>query len=85
MNKVRDYKICGKFNRFTVYDNKTDMPVIVCGTAVQCASVMDISINTFYQIAMRDRDEAEKISRYGNRWKIIREFLDEDELDDYNR
>ena len=33
---------------YTIYDNRTDMPVIVDGTAEQCAKVMGIKLITFY-------------------------------------
>lgn len=34
---------------YTVYDNKTDMPVIVDGTARECAEAMKLkSLNSFY-------------------------------------
>lgn len=78
---MRKYMKNDKYSRFTVYDNRTDMPIIVCGTAVQCALVMGISANTFYALASENIDNDKR----GNRWVIIREFLDENELDDYNR
>ena len=84
MKQTRDYKRQGKFTRFTVYDNKTDMPIIVCGTALQCANVMGIAVNTFYNFAT-DNDSDLKKKRYGNRWTVIREELTESELDEYNR
>lgn len=37
-----------KATRYTVYDNKTDFPIIVCGTAAECASIMGITINAFF-------------------------------------
>lgn len=58
-----------KQNRYTVYDNKTDFPVIVSGTAMECAEAMGIKVKTFY---------AALTSKYsGERWHIIKE--DEDE------
>lgn len=33
---------------YTVYNNKTDMPVIIDGTAEQTAKAMGISFSTFY-------------------------------------
>lgn len=33
---------------YTVYNNKTDMPVIIDGTAEQAAKAMGISFKTFY-------------------------------------
>ena len=33
---------------YTVYNNKTDMPVIIDGTAEQAAKAMKMSIKSFY-------------------------------------
>jgi hypothetical protein len=33
--------------KYTVYDNKTDFPVIVDGTARECAKIMGITYRTF--------------------------------------
>ena len=49
--------------RYTVYDNKTDFPVIVCGTAEECARVMGVDMNTFYV----------NISSRKGRWTILTE------------
>ena len=34
---------------YTVYDNKTDFPVIVDGTSEECARAMGITLSTFYK------------------------------------
>ena len=34
--------------RYTVYDNRTGLPVIVCATAEECAKAMDITLATFH-------------------------------------
>lgn len=34
--------------RYTVYNNKTDFPVIVDGTAQECAKAMGMTIDSFY-------------------------------------
>lgn len=33
---------------YTVYDNKTDMPVIIDGTAKKCAKAMGMALSSFY-------------------------------------
>lgn len=33
--------------RYTVYDNTTDFPVIVCGTPAECAAAMGVSREEF--------------------------------------
>ena len=54
-----------KQSRYTVYNNKTDFPVIVCGTAKECADVMGIKAETFYTLLSR--------SNRRNKWHIIKE------------
>lgn len=50
--------------RYTVYDNRTDFPVIVSGTARECAKAMDISISTFWNLLSTKR---------GAKWVIMKE------------
>ena len=57
----------GKGNRahtlYIVYDNKTDLPIIVDGTAEQCARVMGIKVQSFYYALMRcERKECKRWS-----------------------
>ena len=47
---------------YTVYDNKTDFPVIVCGTSEQCARVMGIALGSFYSSVT---------SRGRGRWTVM--------------
>jgi hypothetical protein len=38
-----------QYKLYTVYNNKTDMPVIVDGTAVECARAMELkNVHIFY-------------------------------------
>lgn len=53
-------------HRYTVYDNHTDFPVIVCGTAEECAKAMGVTLNTFHQNLLAR-------GGHGNRWFIIKE------------
>lgn len=39
--------------RYTVYDNNTDFPIIVCGTPEECARVMGVDLNVFYVLLHR--------------------------------
>lgn len=34
--------------KYTVYNNKTDMPVAVCATSRECAKAMGVRMETFY-------------------------------------
>ena len=49
---------------YVVYDNKTDLPVIVDGVAEECAAVMGVSVGTFYACASKGYKH--------NRWTVVR-------------
>lgn len=53
-----------KCNRYTVYNNKTDFPVIVYGTSEECAKAMGITLNTFYKLTSYKKTK---------KWFIIKE------------
>ena len=36
------------YKLYTIYNNKTDMPVIIDGTAEQCAKAMGMKLCSFY-------------------------------------
>lgn len=59
--------------RYSVYDNKTTLPVIVSGTAVECARAMGLKDNGFHKARWQN-------AKYGSKkWTIIEE-TDEVEL-----
>lgn len=41
--------------RYSVYDRRTDMPVVIHGTAAECAAGLGIKKNSFYRALMRQR------------------------------
>ena len=53
--------------RYTVYDNRTDLPVIVCGLAEECADAMGVVVSTFYSYLSPSRKWR------GERWTVIKE------------
>lgn len=53
--------------RYTVYDNTTDFPVIVCGTVHECCAVMGISLNAFHLALYHQRVGDVSASR----WHIV--------------
>ena len=59
-----------EFCTYTVYDNRTDFPVIVGGTATECAKAMGLTIESFYCAVSRARSGATK------RWTIMKEYSD---------
>ena len=71
---------CGQETRnfclYTVYNNKTDMPVVIDGNAAQCAAAMGMSINGFYKTVSYVRSGKNK------KWHIERYFIDEMEKEE---
>lgn len=61
--------------KYTVYDNKTDFPVIVEGTSAECAKAMGIKINSFHSTVTRARNGENK------RWTILK--VDEEDQNEY--
>lgn len=61
---------CRAFCTYTVYDNRTDFPIIVGGTAEECAKAMKITVDSFYCAVNRARTGKIK------RWAIIKEYED---------
>ena len=60
-------------NRYSVYNDKTDQPLIIYGTAEECASAMGIKVNSFYRYVVRMRQGLIKLKK----WVVY-----EDEIDD---
>lgn len=58
------------FCTYTVYDERSDMPIIVEGTAKECAKAMGIKLCTFYSNISK---EEKGIVR---RWKILKSYTD---------
>lgn len=48
---------------YTVYDNRTDMPIVVDETAERCAEVMGVKLDTFFHAVNQTR---------GKRWTIFK-------------
>lgn len=61
----------GNYLNYTVYDNKTDFPIIVGGTARECAKAMGITLESFYCAVDRCRKGKNR------RWTILSEWEDE--------
>lgn len=62
---------------YTVYDNRTDQPVIVDGIACEAAAAMGIQMASFYSTVGRVR------SGINRRWTIISTYMDELEGEGY--
>ena len=50
--------------RYTVYDNETDFPIIVCGTSAECAARIGCTRNAFNQLVKAQRDGRYENPRY---------------------
>jgi len=50
--------------RYSVYRKGTDLPVVVYGTAQQCARAMGIKINTFYHYVNRIREGKRDLKKF---------------------
>lgn len=59
-----------KFIAYTVYDNRTDLPIIIDGDARSAAAAMGIRFGSFYATVTRAKTGAVK------RWTIYKNFLD---------
>lgn len=64
------------FCRYTVYDNSTDFPLVVDGTAEECARILKRSRNSFYCMVDRVRKGKNK------KFTVLTRMVDEDDLDE---
>lgn len=55
---------------YTVYDNRTDLPVVVDGDAKTAAAAMGLTLGSFYAAVTKSKTGAVK------RWHIVRRFID---------
>lgn len=54
------------YKLYTVYNNNTDMPIIVDGTAAECAAAMGLkTVGNFFNTVVRAR------SGYLKKWTIL--------------
>ena len=58
---------------YSIYDAKTDLPIVIDATAEECARVLKRSVDSFYCLVSRVRKG--KIKRY----EVLRRFTDEEE------
>ena len=58
---------------YTVYDNKTDFPIVVDGTADECARALNRSKNSFYSLVSR------VLKGENKRYSILRRMIDDAE------
>ena len=63
-------KTSRNFCVYSVYDAKTTLPVIIDGSAAECARAMGIKLSSFYYAVYRFRKGLLK------RWEIYQEYAD---------
>ena len=66
----------GAYIRYSVYDNRTDMPIIIDGTAAECAKALNRSKNCFYCMVNRVSKGTNK------RYSVMKRMLDAPEEDE---
>lgn len=67
----------GKAGKYSVYDSKTEMPLIIYATAKECAKAMGITAESFRRYRCRIRDGIGV-----KKWLIFRDDV-EDDNDEY--
>jgi RNA polymerase subunit RPABC4/transcription elongation factor Spt4 len=65
-------------NRYSVYHNKTEQPVIIYATATECAKAMGIKTNSFYRYICRMRSGKNR----QRKWLVYEDEVEE--LEDGN-
>lgn len=64
---------------YTVYDRRTDLPLIIGGTAQECAAAMKISTGSFHTTYTKLKNGNKRATR---KWEIFRDApgdMEEDE------
>ena len=46
----------GPYRHYSVYNRKTDEPIVIYGTSIECAKVMGVTMTTFYIYVTRTRN-----------------------------
>ena len=73
---ARGRKMYTVFHYYTVYNRRTDFPVIIGGTARECAAAMKISLGSFHTIYTKLKNGNKKATR---KWEIFRDDPMEEE------
>ena len=63
-----------QFCMYSVYDNKTDLPIVIDATAEECAKVLKRTVASFYCLVCRVLKG--EIKRY----TVLRRFADEEDI-----
>ena len=63
-----------QLNRYTVYDRRTDLPVMVNGTARECAAAMGVTLGSFRTLYTKLKNGCPAV---GHRWEIFKDGPDD--------
>ena len=69
----------GARKTYTVYDNRTDFPVIVDGDINECCEAMGVSVKSFYSIVSRTCSGERK------KWSIVKHVARDSLTSKFNR
>ena len=64
---------CRSYCMYSIYDTKTDLPIVIDATAEECARVLKRSVDSFYCLVSRVRKGKNK------RYEVLRRFIDEED------
>lgn len=61
---------------YSVYDNRTDYPLVIDASAEECAKALKRSVNSFYCLVSR------VLKGRNKRYSVMRRFADEEDCED---
>lgn len=62
-----------RFCMYSIYDNRTDFPIVIDATAEECARVLKRTRNSFYCLVSR------VLKGKNKRYAVLRRFIDEED------
>lgn len=68
MSRPRGHPLNAVKYHYTVYNCRTDFPVIIGGTARECAAAMGVTLSSFLTIYTKLKNENKKATR---KWEIF--------------
>lgn len=70
MARPRGHPMGAVNNYYTVYNRRTDLPVVIGGSARECAAAMKISLGSFHTIYTKLKNGNKRATR---KWEIFRD------------
>ena len=66
-------------NYYTVYNRRTDLPLVIGGTARECAAAMKIKLGSFHTIYTKLKSGNKRATR---KWEIFRDAPGDMEIEE---